>query len=567
MRLPLPGREEIARKVACKLTVPSIWRIAPLLIAALIAAPVIAIASLSFAPVGATWAHLADTVLVRYVLHTLILMALVGFGVLVLGIPCAWLTTLCQFPGWRFFDWALLLPVAMPAYVVAYTYTGLLDYGGPLASWVRHILSIPPGQGWWIDIRSLPGAALMLTLALYPYVYLLARAAFLEQSVCALEVARTLGYSPFGIFRKVALPLARPAIIAALALVLMETMGDFGTVQYFGVDTLATGIYRVWRGLGDEQSAIQLAAILLVFVFFLLYAERWSRGAMRFGHTTGRYRPLPKFRLSGLPALAAMVGCFLPILCGFAIPAGTLLSWAFSYVEQVNSVSFASLVRNSFFMAGLSGILILGMSLLLAFSIRLRFAAFGKVAVRIASMGYAIPGTVLAIGILIPLSQLDHAINDWTKAWMGQGSGLLLTGTLVALVYAYMVRFLTVGANVLEASYAKVSIHIDDAARSLGANPSRMLGAIHFPLLRGSMLTALILIFVDVLKELPATLILRPFNFDTLATKTFYLASDERLGEAAIPALAIALFGMIPVYLLARKLRTARPGTRWEVRP
>lgn len=540
------------------------WRLFPWLIAALVAAPVFSILYMSVnGPFSDTWAHLSQTVLWDYILHTLLIMLGVGIGVLMIGIPAAWLTVLCRFPGQYFFDWALLLPIAMPAYVVAYTYTGIFDFSGEFVGALRQFLPFISAD-WWPNIRSLPGAIGVLVLALYPYIYLLARAAFLEQSVCALEVARTLGYSPFGTFVHVALPLARPAIAAGLVLVLMEVMGDFGTVQYFGITTLATGIYRVWRGLGDVYSAIQIAALLLVFVSLLIFAERRSRGAMKFFHTTGRYRPLPKFHLRGWRAWAAIAACSLPFIAGFFIPALILLHWVILNFSNIDFARFFVLIRHSFFMALFASLIILSIAIFLCYAVRLKSDRWNKFALSLSSVGYALPGTLLAIGTLIPLVYLDHRINIWAKSLWGSGTGLLLTGSLAALSYAYLVRFLAVGNNIIESSLAKVTTHMDDAARSLGLRPLKMLRSVHLPLLKGSLLTALILIFVDILKELPATLILRPFNFDTLATTTFYLASDERLKEAALPSLTIALSGMLPVYLLARTIHRTRPGTEIE---
>lgn len=537
-----------------------IWTSAVWLVAAAVAFPVVVVLSYVFAPKGAIWEHLADTVLTRYAANSLLLAVGVGIGVLLIGVPTAWLVTLCRFRGRAWFDWALLLPMAMPAYVIAYTYTGLLDYAGPVQSFLRVLFDAPGGLRWLPDIRSLPGAIVMLVLVLYPYVYLLARAAFLEQSACVLEVSRTLGCSPWRGFWRVALPLARPALVAGTALALMEALNDFGTVQYFGVETLATGIYRVWRGMGDAVAAAQIAAILLVLVFTLLAVERWSRGLRSFAHSTTRYRPLPRYQLAGWRAGCAFLCCALPILLGFVIPGGVLLSWAIAYLDMWSIERFAVLVRNSFVMAGFAAMLAVALASLLAYALRIRPAAPTRIAVRIAGFGYAIPGSVLAVGILLPFTAIDHALNDWLGAAFGLSPGLILSGTLVAVTFAYLVRFLTVSLNVVEASLGKITHSMDFAARSLGRTAIGTLGSVHLPLMRGSLLTAGIVVFVDVLKELPATLVLRPFNFDTLATMTYNLASDERLPESAGPALAIVLVGIVPVYLMARASARTRPG-------
>ncbi|WP_395020010.1 ABC transporter permease [Dongia sp.] len=540
---------------------PSGWTIAAWIVAACVAAPVVTVFSHVFLPKGEIWVHLYETVLGSYVANSALMMLLVGIGVLIVGVPAAWMVTLCVFPGRKFFEWALLLPMAMPAYVVAYTYVGLLDYAGPVQTALRDLLGMPDGLHWIPEVRNLPGAALMLVLVLYPYVYLLARAAFLEQSACVLEVSRTLGCSPTKGFFRVALPLARPALAAGAALAVMESLNDFGTVQYFGVDTMATGIYRVWRGMGDPEAASQLAALLLIFVFVVFGFERWSRGRKSFAHTSSRYRPLPRYHLQGWLKLGAIAGCSLPLLLGFVAPAAVLLGWALNHPEFWWRPSFLLLIRNSFIMAGIAGLLGVAVAVFLAYALRLHATPATSLAVRIAGMGYAIPGTVLAIGVLLPFAALDHEINRWAKATLGVAPGLILSGTLVAVTFAYLVRFLTGSLNAVEASLGKITRSMDHAARSLGRGPGSTLWNVHLPIMRGSLLTAGILVFVDVLKELPATLVLRPFNFDTLAVVTYNLASDERLAEAAGPALAIVVVGVLPVILLSRAIGRSRPGT------
>ncbi|WP_284735927.1 ABC transporter permease [Dongia deserti] len=539
---------------------PSRWTIVACGLALLIAAPVISVLINAFGARSDIWQHLVETVLSNYVTNSLLIMTGVTIGVLIVGVPAAWMTTLCRFPGRRLFDWALLLPMAFPAYVIAYAYTGLLDYAGPVQTSLRDFVGDPQGLRWLPEVRSLPGAIVMLVLVLYPYVYLLARAAFLEQSVCVLEVSRTLGCSPWSSFRRVALPLARPAIAAGVALALMEALNDYGTVSYFGINTLVTGIFRVWRGMGDPVAASQIAVILLLFVFTLLAIERSSRGRASYAHSTARYRPLPRYKLRGWAALGAIVGCAVPVVLGFALPAVMLLHWALSSPEFWQNARFLGLLRNSFLLAGLAALLVLAVAVILAYALRLHPTPATRLAVRVASAGYAVPGAVLAIGVLLPLASLDHIVANWAKAQFGWSIGLVFTGTLAAVTYAYLARFLTISFSAVEASLAKITISMDLAARSLGRAPSQTLGLIHLPIMRGTLLTAAILVFVDVLKELPATLVLRPFNFDTLATRTYDLASDERLVEAAGPALAIGLVGILPVYLLSRAIRAARPG-------
>jgi len=539
---------------------PRRWSLFVIGTATIAALPIVSVLLSLTRPRGDLWQHLAGTVLPEYVLNSLALMVGVAVGVFVVGVPAAWMTTLCRFKGRRFFEWAMLLPMAFPAYVVAYAYTGLLDYAGPIQTFLR---TMPGGDAGWVrlpEVRSLPGAIVMLVLVLYPYVYLLARAAFLEQSVCVLEVSRTLGCNPWQSFLRVALPLARPAIVAGVALALMESLNDFGTVQYFGVDTLVTGVFRVWRGMGDAIAAQQLASILLCFVLALIALERWSRGQRGFAHTTGRYRPLPRFQLTGWRALGAIIGCTLPVLLGFVVPAFMLIGWATANPQYWLHAGFGILLGNSFAISGAAALLAVAIALGLAYGQRTSRDLATRIGVRAATSGYAVPGAVLAVGALVPMAALDHMVAAWIEDMFGLRIGLILTGTLIAVMFAYVVRFLTVSYNVVEASLGKITRGMDEAARSLGRRPGEAMRAVHLPMMRGSLLVAAILVFVEVLKELPATLVLRPFNFDTLATRTYDLASDERLAEAAGPALAIGLIGVLPVILLARAIRTSRPG-------
>ncbi len=531
------------------------WTLVVLLVALLVAAPVLVVVGHLFVASGEVWSHLAETVLPRYVLNSLLLMLGVGAGVLVIGVGTAWLVTMCRFPLASLFEWALLLPLAMPAYVIAYTYTGLLDYAGPVQSGLRALFGWSSARDYWFPhIRSLEGAIAMLTLVLYPYVYMLARAAFLEQSVCVLEASRTLGCTPGRAFRTVALPLARPAVIAGLALALMETLNDFGTVQYFAVDTFTTGIYRTWMGLGQPAVAAQLGAVLMLFIFALLLLERTSRGGRKYHHTTGRYRRLPRHPLRGLRAAASLLVCALPVLLGFVLPALMLGQWALGSGEGLDADSFAHLAGNSFLLALAAALAAVAVGLLLAYGQRLnRGSRLMTASVRVAALGYAVPGSVIAVGIMVPMVWLDRQLLPWLGV-------LLFTGTILGLVYAYLVRFLAVAGNTIEASLSKVTFSMEGAARTLGHAPLATLRRVHVPVIRSSILTAGLLVFVDVMKELPATLIMRPFNFDTLAVKTFELASDERLQDAAAPALAIVGVGIIPVVLLSMAIARSRPG-------
>lgn len=505
-----------------------------------------------------TWGHLANTVLPEYILNSLWLCLGVGIGVAVVGVATAWLTAMHEFPGRRIFDWAMVLPLAMPAYVMAYVYTDFLQFVGPVQTTLRETFGWEHGDYWFPDIRSLPGAMLMFVCVLYPYVYLLARTAFLERASGMLEAARTLGMGSWRAFFSVSLPLARPAIVAGVSLALMETLADYGTVAYFAVNTFTTGIYRAWFSLGDRIAAAQLAAMLLGFVLFLLMAERISRGRARYHNTTGRNRPQAGARLSGVPAALAVLACSLPLLLGFLLPAGLLLKMALTDGDAQFGERFLMLSRNSFVLAGITAVIAVLLALLMAYAARLSRSVVASGMNRLVGLGYAVPGAVIAVGVLIPVTRLDNWLAGQWEHWFGTNPGLLLTGGIAALVYAYLVRFLAVALHTVESSLGKITASMDDAARSLGLGQGQTLRRVHAPMLRGSLLTAGLLVFVDVMKELPATLVMRPFNFDTLATQAYTLASDERLAEASTASLAIVAVGLLPLIALSRQISAAR---------
>ncbi|MEZ5613716.1 MAG: iron ABC transporter permease [Rhodocyclaceae bacterium] len=529
--------------------------VAALAIAVLAAAPIASVWTNLFAGgTGETWGHLAATVLPEYVANTLWLCLGVGLGVILVGVPTAWLVTMHAFPGRRFFEWALVLPLAVPAYVMAYTYTDLLQFVGPVQTWLRDMFGWQKGDYWFPDVRTTGGAVAMFTFVLYPYVYLLARTAFIERAGGMLEVGRTLGLSAWGSFFRISLPLARPAVAAGAALALMETLADYGTVAYFAVPTFTTGIYRAWFSLGDRAAAAQLSAALLGFVILVLLIERMSRGRARFHNTTGRNRPQPGRRLSGPAAVAAVLVCALPLALGFLLPAGILLDMALTEGDAQFGMRFLHLAGNSFTLAALSAALAVALAVVLAYAARLSRAPWPQWLNRIVGLGYAVPGAVIAVGVLIPVTRLDNWLAGTIAAWTGSNPGLVLTGGIAALVYAYLVRFLSLALQTVETSLAKITSSMDDAARSLGSGQGATLKRVHLPLLRGSLLTAGLLVFVDVMKELPATLVMRPFNFDTLATQAYTLASDERLAEASTAALAIVAVGVLPLIAVSRQI-------------
>ncbi len=531
------------------------------LIATLLAVPVLVVLANIFLPGQGAWAHLAATVLPEYIANTLWLLAGVSVMVVFGGVSTAWLVTTCRFPGQRIFEWTLILPLAMPAYIMAYAYTDLLQFTGPVQTWIRDAGGWQARDYWFPEIRSVGGAIVMLGLVLYPYVYLVVRAAFLGQSIGIIEVGRTLGYGAWGSFFRIALPLARPAIVAGTTLALMETLADFGTVSYFAVPTFTTGIYRAWLSMGDRVAAAQLSALLLGFVVLILVIERWSRGRARYNDGAGRRRNA-RFELRGIAAWSATTICCIPLVLGFLLPTGLLLRMALTDGDAHFGARFVTLTLNSFTLAGVTAIAAVVLALVMAYAMRLRPGPAVQAANRIAGLGYAIPGAVIAIGILVPVARLDNAIDAWMRANFDISTGLLLTGSIAALVYAYLVRFLTVALQTVEAGLTKITPSMDEAARSLGVGPVGTLIKVHGPLMSGSLLTAALLVFVDVMKELPATFVLRPFNFDTLAVHAYNLAADERLAEASTSALAIVAVSLLPLIVLSRRI--ARIGVGRE---
>ena len=519
----------------------------------LVALPVLSVGANLFAgAAGDAWSHLVATVLPEYIVNSLLLAVIVGFGVVVVGVSTAWLTAMTDFPGRRVFEWALLLPLALPGYVMAYVYTDLLQFVGPVQTFLRESVGWKRSDYWFPEIRSLGGAAAMFVCALYPYVYLITRTAFLERGSSTFEAGRSMGLTPWAAFMRVSLPLARPAVVAGVALVLMETLADYGTVAYFAVPTFTTGIYRAWFSLGDRIAAAQLAGALLTFVLCLLALERASRGRARF-HQTGR-RQGERRALQGASAWLASLACLLPLVLGFLLPGGLLFRLALAEGDSEFGVRYGVLAGNSFLVAGVTALLAVALAVLLAYAQRLSSVPAVRIVNRVVALGYAVPGAVIAVGVLIPVTRLDHWLAAAWQETFGTNPGLLLTGGIAALVYAYLARFLSIALQTVESSLLRMTPSMDAAAQSLGCGPGETLRRVHLPLIRGSLFTAGLLVFVDVMKELPATLVMRPFNFNTLATQTYTLAADERLAEASTAALAIVAVGLLPVFLLAREV-------------
>jgi iron(III) transport system permease protein len=501
----------------------------------------------------AWWAHLASTMLPEYALSTVLLCAGVGTLTLAIGTGAAWLVTVYRFPGRDVLEWALILPLAMPAYVLAYAYTDFLQFTGPVQTTLRELTGWGWQDYWFPPIHSRGGAVLVLSLALYPYVYVTARAAFLDQAACTTEVARTLGCGPWGAFWRVTLPAARPALVAGVTFVLMETLADFGAVRFFEVPTFTTGIYRAWYAMGSPGTAAQLALVLMSAVLALLVLERSSRGQASFAAPGMRKHAANTTRLRGAPALAALAATATPLLLGFVLPALLLVAMALGSSDAIALPRLLKLAGTTLALGGCAAVLILTVAVAALYAAR-RGGQVGRALVGAASLGYAMPGVVIGVALLVTLGTLDRGLAAIVP-------GLLVSGSIVALLYAYLVRFFAVAWNPLDAGMARIRGSLEDAARTLGCSPWRLLGRVHLPLLRPSLLGAALLVMVDVLKELPATLMLRPFNVDTLAVEAFLMATQERLDGAALPSLLIVVAGLAPVVLLCRMMAAHQAPT------
>ena len=534
-------------------------------LAAICVAPVAAVAFSAFGGTLETGTSLAASVLPGFIVTTIQLCLMVGIGTAVIGTATAWLVTACQFPGRRVFEILLALPLAFPAYVLAYAYTDLLDHPGLVQTTLREITGWGPRDYWFPEIRSVGGAALMLIFVLYPYVYLLARAAFLRQSTTAYSAARSLGHSPWSAFLRVSLPMARPAIAGGVVLTLMETVADFGTVAHFGVRTFATGIYQAWFSMGDRAAASQLAFCLLLVALFLVFLERAQRGGRRHHEAGKRIEAMAPHRLSGWRAAAALGACALPVLFGFALPLAVLLDMAVSAGQGPFNARFQGFVANSLTVAGVAAVVTVAASVIVGYRDRLVPGRAGRLVKTIAGLGYAVPGSVIAVGVLVPFAAIDNAVDGFARTHLGFSTGLLLTGTMAVLVMAYFVRFSAAALSAFDTGMSAIKPSIDAVARTLGCSTGTMLFRVHLPLMRASLLTGVLIVFVDVMKELPATMILRPFNFDTLAVHAHRLAADERLAQAALPSLAIVAFGLLPVIVLGRTIARSRPRHHSEI--
>lgn len=499
-----------------------------------------------------TLAHMIRTILPGYIGTTLALVGLTSLGAFVIGTGTAWLVTMTEFPGRRWLEVALVIPLAFPAYVLAYAYTHILDHPGIVQATLRDLTGWGPRDYWFPEIRSLGGAALMLTLVLYPYVYLLGRAAFAGQSATSFVAARTLGRSPAQAFLTVSLPMARPALAAGVLLVAMETIADFGTVSYFSVQTFATGIYSSWFTFGDRGAAAQLALGLLIFALILASLERLNRGKAQY-HAT-RQAGMSRIRLSPRQRRWAVLFCALPVILGAVLPALALTSMAIGSEQDLLSRRYLGFIQNSLTLAGVAAVVTISGAILLGSAQRITRSRLSNVALSVGRLGYAVPGGVIAVGLMVPLAGFDNALDLWMETQFGIRTGLLITGSIWVLIAAYLVRFLAAAIGAYEGGISAVSPNMDAASRVLGQGATGTVRRVHLPVLSPSLLTAMLIVFVDVMKELPATLILRPFNYDTLAVQAFRLAADERLEGAAVPSLVIAGIGLVPVIFLCRRV-------------
>ncbi|WP_372870282.1 ABC transporter permease [Shewanella sp.] len=533
---------------------PKRWSFLGFFIAFLLLTPLLALLITAALPDGEVFSHLFDTVLPTYVANTALLMLGVSLLSVLFAVPAAWLVARCELPGRQFFQWSLLLPLAMPGYVVAYVYTDLLDYPGPVQRFVRGLLDATgPGDYYFPEIRSLGGATVMLALVLFPYVFLLARTAFMEQSLSLLQASRIMGASEKTSFWRLALPMARPAIAAGVALVAMETAADFATVSYFAVPTLTTAVYDTWLGYGSLASASKLSVIILVAVFLLIYLERFARRRQQLFQRQALTGQIPRLNIGHWRWLGVSY-CTVLLFASFLLPLAILLGYAIDYFDVSWQSEFWQYSWNSFLLSALTALLCVLLALALLFVGRISPRPMDSWPARLGATGYALPGTVLAIGVLGPLTWLDFGINDLC-AWLGlTGPGLLFTGSTVALVFAFCVRFVAIAIGGIENSWRRLSPSLDMAALSMGKGPMALFFKVHLPLLRTGILASLLLVFIEAMKELPAALLLRPIGFENLATHVFEFVSDERLEQGALAAIVIVLVGLIPLIFLNRSL-------------
>ncbi|OWY10842.1 iron ABC transporter permease [Thioclava sp. F42-5] len=530
-----------------------LWSLGAVVIAVLVLAPILAVGWMALDPRDNIWPHLIATVLPRYLINTAVLTGGVGLLASAIGAGAAWLVVMYRFPGHRILQWLLLLPLAIPAYVGAYALTDFLDYSGPVQTAMRGAFGWASARDYWFpEIRSREAAVVVLSAALYPYIYLITRAALREQSGASYEVARALGTGPWGLVWRVGLPLARPAIAAGAAIAMMETVADFGVVDHFGVQTLTTGIFSTWLSGGNAGGAAQLALVILGIVLALLMVEKLSRRRVQYYQSARQARPVQAQRLKGAAGWVATLACVLPVALGFVLPVAVMGGHALANPEAWFGRGLGLALWHTILTGGAAAAITVTLALFMVYGVRLSGQRLPRAVLPLTTLGYAAPGAVLAVGILMPLAGLDHALADTVLALTGYDPGLLLTGSAFAIILAYVVRFFAIAQGASDAAFGRVPPSLPMAARSLGRTPGGVLRSLYLPLMRGSVGSALLLVFVDCVKELPATLLLRPFNFETLATRTQEKASLENLGDASPAALLVCAVGLVAVAILAR---------------
>ncbi len=534
-----------------KPSIPSFWAVLPFLILFLFLLPVLIVLFSLFSGYSENWAHLYNYVLVDYISNTLYLIIGVSLTSLLIGTISAWIVTNYDFFGKRFLEWALILPLATPPYILAYTFTGFFDAYGTANNIIREIFSLDQSFILFPNIRNIYGAIAVFSFTLYPYIYLVSRAAFLNQSRSILEAGRMLGLNQYEIFYKLSLPIIRPAVIGGLMLVIMETISDFGAVDHFAIQTFTTGVFRTWHGMYDLTTAMQLASILLIFVATFVWIEKTSRKKALYTSGSSTFKPAKKIKLIKMKAVIAFLICFIPILIGFILPITELTKWAINYNLTFFDEKFLQAAMNTILLAVAAGILCASIALIINFSIRFNKNRFSNFLSSFLSLGYAVPGLILAVGIVQLFALIDKNIFINTD--------IIITGSLIGLIFAYVIKSYALANSTFESGFQRISFHLDDSARTLNSSGWNLLSRVHFPLLKTSFLTSILLVTSEVVKELPATLILRPFNFDTLAVSTYIYAAEERMFQAAAPAIAIMLVGLIPIILLTKMISSSRP--------
>ncbi len=525
-------------------------KIITVVLALIVVMPLLIVFSGWMDPGNEIWQHLAQTVLGELLRNTAWLLLGVGVGVSIIGVGLAWLTTRCEFPGRRFFDWALMLPLAVPAYVMAFVALGLLDFTGPVQTTLREMLG--RSNVWFPEVRSTGGVITVMTLVLYPYVYMLARSSFITQGNSTVEAARSLGLNAWAAFFRISVPTARPAIIAGLSLALMETLADFGTVAIFNYDTFTTAIYKAWFGLFNLQAASQLASFLLILVLIALTAERQLRGKAKY-HEATRSTNVYRYRLVGWHRWGSLFIVCTILLLAFIVPVIQLSIWAWGVLSEDMDERYLDLLQHTLMLGGMGAVITVISAMILAFTRRTHDDFVVRSSVNIATLGYALPGSVLAVGIMLSFTSIDNVLNTMATLAGWQSPGQILTGSVFALVMAYMVRFLAVAYGPIESGLGRIRVGIAEAARGLGDGPLGTLWRVYLPLLRPGLFTAALLVFVDIMKEMPATLLLRPFGWDTLAVRIYEMTSEGEWERAALPAITLILVGLFPVIVLVRR--------------